>query len=236
MKKCMSAVLAALFLYCTGPAYADVVYSNYGPGGAFQYGIGLGLLDGRPECAGCPEQPLHTYVGNAFTPHRTNYRLDSLELTGWLVTGPNELDLFLVMDASGKPGELIEAFHLSGVIPLSNSESKLPLVAQSALHPVLREETQYWLVASVSGPDALFAWNFDTTDGEGLEAHACVGPGAGACSPWAQGDWYVVHQPKRTVFRVSGTPIPEPRTAVLLSIGVTCLLAFARPGLQKLSR
>ena len=152
-------------------------------------------------------------VGNVFTPIGSSFTLDKIELAVNLISGLNELDVQLASDVGGRPGTVIEAFHLSnnmGPFPQVNP----PLVVNSGLHPILNEGVPYWIVGSATS-ETLAIWNENSISQIGLTAQRANG------GPWQLFNFL------EGAFRVSGTIVPEPSSLMLGTIGTFVLLAFA---------
>jgi hypothetical protein len=126
------AVLGALLLLAEA-AYADVIFSNFGPGDTFS----STLYDVWGS--------MRFISGGTFLPDRDmampliagggNFTFDRAELAVRLLVTltPNELDALLLADGGGVPGALVETIHLTGIVPGSPGI----LTADSALHPLL---------------------------------------------------------------------------------------------------
>jgi hypothetical protein len=153
--------------------------------------------------------------GHAFTPVGTDYFLYTIKLAVGLVVGPNELDIWLMTDLGGKPGAIIESFNFSNAMGYFGDYNP-PLVANSLLHPLLSANTQYWLIASTPGPDEWAGWNFNSEN--------VTGPHA-----WRTdlGAWNVYYDPM-AAFSITGTPVPEPTTMILLGSGLIGLAGYGR--------
>jgi len=193
----------AMLLTCTRPVEAAVIFSNLGIGDTYQTDVGFTLSVGAPIGADIDQ-------GDAFTPVGNNFMLDRIELAAGLISGPNRLDVWLMSNAAGVPGAIIEAFQFSDAMGTLGDANPL-LAANSALRPVLNAGTQYWLIASMTGPNAWAAWNESSTGS--LIPHA---------SRSDQGPWFVTSA--NGAFRVSGTAVPEPSSLLLLG---AALAAFA---------
>jgi hypothetical protein len=193
---------------------AQIVFSNliqpgdqYGPDG-----VGLGAI---------PVPGTFIQYATKFTPSVTS-KLSNFQLPLGLISGPNNIDVFLMADAAGSPAGVIEMFHhllnlppaFGGLIPLST--------VTSATNPVLSAGTQYWVVAP-GGTSTTFAqWALtlfagDPTDGgatkviqNGIDSGWVVGPGT-----------------RTGALRVSGDAVPEPGSVSLIIIGFATIAVVA---------
>lgn len=171
------------------PVSADTIFSNFGPGDSYATNTGRGLSVGSPF--GVPEGDFD--LGHDFTPG-SDFLLDSVELAVGLRVGNNELDVWLMTDAAGKPGTIIEAFHFSGAMGRFGAPNP-PLRANSILRPLLSSGIRYWLVASLTGPHAKAAWNLNAVGERGpIIFRLDLGP------------WTFATSDLRLAFRISGTP------------------------------
>ena len=190
-------IVICVILVLTGQVNASTtLFSTLGPGDTYQTNVGWTI--GYPDW----EQ------GNQFSfAAAAPYYLDTIELAVGYVSGTNELDVWLMSDAAGEPGAIIEAFNFVGLMGQSGHSNPL-LVGTSVLRPVLTPGTDYWLIASAPNSDTWAAWNFASPAVAGLHAWR---QGAGAWS---------VSTNTMAAFRVSGTPIPAPGAILLGGIGV----------------
>ena len=218
-----------IYFHFAGFCHAAIIYSNYDFGDAYNVGVGLLLNQGRPQCGGCLQESINIDVANAFTPSGTDFILERVELTVGLLAGPNQIDLFITTSGpDNKPLSIVETFHIEGAMSPYTDAFRPPLMAISSLHPILNSGTQYWLLAALTGPDAAAGWFFESMNKGGFQAVRCEGDSEAleGCAPQARGDWFVVNQPIRNAFRITGTPIPEPGTLLLLILGLGSLTAW----------
>ena len=177
------------------PCYAGPIFDTFGPGDTFQLGTGWWIGD-----------PGDWDQGDQFSfGGLTSYYLDTVEVAAVLAPAAtaNELDVWLMTDAAGQPGAIIEAFNFRG----STAPTGQILVGNSILKPVLNPGVNYWLIASVpTGTDAL--WNLSLTTSS---THAS----RQGTDPWA-----VSTVNESGAFRISGTPIPVPGVFVLGGMGL----------------
>jgi hypothetical protein len=87
------------------------------------------------------------------------------------------------------------------------------------LHPVLSANTQYWLIASAPGPDEEAAWNLNFLN---------MGISGKKAFREDMGTWNVYDNIPMAAFSVTGTPVPEPTTMLLLGSGLLGLWGFRR--------
>jgi hypothetical protein len=203
------ACLAVLAL--AGPARADVIYSNLGPGES--YVQDQGWTESGPN-AGTVRQAI------AFTAGGTDTSFDGARLALSLAFGANEIDLRLYDTLNGHPGTVLETIHASGQMPPLGMFGSGHLVTfSSSLHPLLQAGGTYWLLPFASG-DTSAAWNENTQGGNG---------------PFASSDqvepmsWVVFPNVNQGAFEVNGTPspAPEPSGVTLAGVGLAGLLGFA---------
>lgn len=217
MKKLM-VLLWALILVLSGvPARAVVIYDNFGLGDTYDQNAGATLSTGLPLGVDWDQ-------GSAFALESVgmDYYLDTIDVAVGLVTGSNELDLWLMTDSAGEPGSIIESFHFSDEMG-SFGDLNPPLTANSLLNPLLEVGEQYWLIASVPGPNTWAAWNYNSTGDVGLRAYRSD-----------LGTWGV-DEVTTNAFRVTGTSVPvsEPASIFLLGSGLIGLAVFSRKRSKK---
>ena len=183
------------------PVHAGVIFNTFGPGDAYQTGTGWTL--GYPGTG--------FSQGDAFTPVSTA-TLGSVELAVGLVSGPNDLLVWLMSDSSGQPGSVIESWSFSGAMGDFGYYNP-PLVGNSALHPLLSGGTQYWLIAGTPTDQTWAAWNFNSIGHTGPHASRT---GSGS---WGTDD------DTTGAFRISSyeSAIPEPGTWCLVLAGIALL-------------
>lgn len=194
-----AAVLAlGLSLACLPAARADVIFTNFGPGDAYDTGSGL-TISGVTSPVGA------TYIqGSNFTAGVTA-NLSEIDVPFFLAAGSGLFNLGLYADdGTGHLGSLIESFQNIG--PAVNSPGSIFSVS-SALHPLLSAGVSYWLIASPADTGSWVAWDFATTGATStvytsLDGSASYNADRG--SP---------------AFRVIGASVPEPSSIALLGLG-----------------
>jgi hypothetical protein len=195
MKK--QAIYVFILLLLAVPCYAGPIFSTLGPGDT--YDVSIGYTIGMPDWS----------QGNQFSfTGSTSYSLDTIELAAGYVRGTNQIDVFLMNDASGEPGGIIETFSFTNTMGTFGQSNPL-LVGNSVLQPILNPNTNYWLIASAPNSDTWAAWNFSSPGINGILA-----------SRQGTGAWIITTDTEMTAFRISGTPIPAPGVFVLGGMGL----------------
>jgi hypothetical protein len=181
MKRLTGSLVACLEALA-GPARADVLYSNLGPGESYaQHG---GWFEWGPVNGAVRQAFAFTVSADTL--------FDSARLALGLAAGPNEMDLRLYNTVGGQPGRVLEAIHVSGQMPpLTRYGSGHLVEFASATHPLLRAGGTYWLLPFASG-DTWAVWNWNTPGGAGPFAFSTqVEPTSWAVSPQIQGAFEV---------------------------------------------
>jgi hypothetical protein len=195
MKKQANYVFILLLLAV--PCYAGPIFSTLGPGDT--YDVSSGYTIGMPDWS----------QGNQFSfTGSTSYSLDTIELAAGYVRGTNQIDVFLMSDALGQPGGIIETFTFTNTMGTFGLSNPL-LVGNSVLQPILNPNTNYWLIASAPNSDTWAAWNVSSPGINGIHA-----------SRQGTGSWTITTDTEMAAFRISGTPIPAPGVFVLGGMGL----------------
>lgn len=200
MKK--KAICVFILSLLTVPCSAGPIFSTFGPGDTSNTFVGLSV-GGVPTIFPDLDSACQFNFGGS-----TSYYLDRIELAVGLSVGTNELDVWLMSDAAGEPGAVIEAFNFNGAMgPLGVNNP--PLVADSVLRPILSPGTNYWLTASAPNAGTAGGWNLSSPEVYGVVAQR------ENLAPWT-----VYPEETLGAFRVSGTPIPAPGVFVLGGMGL----------------
>jgi hypothetical protein len=135
MKK--QTICIVIMLLLAIPSHAAVIFSTLGPGDTYNTSVGYAI----------GVSPYEYEQGNSFAfSVAAPYYLDTIELAVGHVSGTNEIDVWLMSDAAGEPGAIIEAFNFTNLGAFGDNNPLL--VGTSVLRPVLTPGTDYWLIAS----------------------------------------------------------------------------------------
>jgi hypothetical protein len=202
MKRCLFLSLVIAILGAVQVS-AMPLYSTLGSGDSYNtmmgYTIGL--------------SPNFYDQGNQFVIDGTqSYLLDTIEVAIGLISGTNEVDVWLMSDVGDEPGAIIESFNFAGQMGDFGEYNPL-LVGTSVLNPVLTPGTKYWLIASAPQSDTWASWNLSDPDINGLRAVR-----ESETNPWS-----IYSDATMAAFRVNGEVIPAPGAVVLVGIGMGCI-------------
>ncbi|MCX6629252.1 MAG: hypothetical protein NTW28_16670 [Candidatus Solibacter sp.] len=144
-----------LLLVCAGgTASADVLYTTFGPGDAFNSHTLQYVGDG----AAVGQSFLNRQVANRFTvaseAEVTGYRVAISHFTG---SGPGD-GLLSLWAGDTAPGTLLEA----GILFDTGVGTAGIATVSSTFHPLLSPGNTYWLVLSATSPE-LYRWYFALT-------------------------------------------------------------------------
>jgi hypothetical protein len=210
-----------LVLLAALPSKSDIIFSNLVEPGD-QYG---------PDPVGIGHTPAFTnpadflVYGVHFIPS-TTAQLKTIEAPLGVFSGTDQLQAFLMSDAGGVPGNVIESFLLSG-LPTSGSPFPL-LTITSSLDPLLLAGQQYWFVAT--GGSATFgAWTLNLFQGDPEDG------GASAIDSLL-GPWTVGSGKRTGALEVLGNPVPEPSSTALLGCAIALLAGLRISQARKAAR
>lgn len=203
-------VFCLALVFATLPSQADtILFSNLiQPGN--QYG---------PDGVGIGHTPAFTNPGDYllygvhFNPATTAH-LTTIEAPLGVISGPNQIQAFLMTDSGGAPGSVIESFVLTG-LPVPPEPFPL-FTINSSLDPLLLSGDQYWLVAT-GGPNTFASWTLNLFQGDPNDGGASQVVVGGVTQPWNVGSGT-----RTGALEVFGNPVPEPTYIAL----VGCVIVF----------
>ena len=183
---------------------ADVLYSNFGAGDAYDTTYGWTLSYGGPLGGDAYEDAV------AFTVTGGNYYFDSAEVAINHFWGPDLVHFNLHADAGGTPGAVLDSTSASGVVPPGTLAA--PMLANFGGDIILQNGQTYWLAARTDETDAHLSWAFNVINDFGLRAWQLNN------GPWNPTMGIPGTDSERGVFRINGTPVPAPTMLTLLAV------------------
>ena len=177
-----------------------VIYSNFGPGMAFDADPSHGWTINGFLGPGIGQQA----IAQQFTPS-ADYAFSAAEVALVLLSGPNSIRVLLQADASGLPGGVVEEIRVGGLAPTPSV-----ITATSELSPLLRGGTPYWLTVAAGADGVLAGWNWNSIGDVSRETLAGT-QGGGPAGPWGLSP----SPSTRGAFQINGTPLP-PQDAIHL--------------------
>ena|ERR1700680_1005542 len=192
-------------------AWADTIYTNLGPGGTFNCCAGYGIR-------GSSLLPEHALAAE-FVPTSDFLFLDA-ELPLSVNGGTPSADVYLMSDAAGVPGAILEQFSVSGLQPTPTGTL---FTVNSILKPELKAGTAYWL--AVTAPDASsdVSWRRNTTNdfNSGSDSAQLISSSSLA-GPWTfVGTSSDPTADSRPAFEIDGAAVPEPNSLLLVLFGLS---------------
>ena len=127
------------------PGKADTIYSNLGEGGTFDTGNGW-LVGGSMQV-----------IAHQFIPAADFTFTDAQLALGVISGGLNTVNVYLMTDSDGLPGDILELMIATDISPFPGDLATVT----SKVQPTLGAGTPYWIVASAPGANE--EWNFNST-------------------------------------------------------------------------
>jgi hypothetical protein len=198
-------LLVIVLPLCATACGSTVVFDNLANlGNPYLAGVGFGAI---------PIPGVFQYIAEEFSVSGT-FTLDSIELPISVASyAPDQVDVFLMTDSAGLPGNVLESFHLTGV-PASNPH---PLTSVgSVLHPLLTAGTPYWVATTGGTPTSFGMW--DLVSAPGRMAGRDITNGI-------DGGWLLGGNPETPTMalRVNADSVPELDPSLLVSAGLIFL-------------
>ena len=195
-------LLGTILLAAALPSQAGIIFTNlvepgdqYGPDG-----VGIGHTPGFRN----PGDYL-TY-GVRFVPSLTA-RLTTIQAPFVVFSGPNQVQAYLMSDAGGVPGNIIEAFSLTNL----PAQAGQLVTIHSLLDPLVLAGQPYWFAATGGG--ATFAdWTLNLFQGDPNDGGAAQFTFGGVTGPWTVGSGT-----RTGALQVSGNAVPEPSSIAMLA-------------------
>jgi len=179
------------------PAFSStIVFSTYGPNDTYDltraYTVGMTMT-----------------AGNSFLPQFTG-PLQEIDFALSNATGNGTVNVQLLTDSGGAPGTLIESYTVTVTSTFPSAGSVVP--ALSVIHPILHEDTAYWLILSAdTGSDNPWYFNSIGITGPRFETGLIV--------PDTMATFRVIE---------SSVAAPEPSVFVLMALGLATVAGLRR--------
>jgi hypothetical protein len=200
-----NAAAAAIILAGGAPvAFADVLFSNFGPGDAYDTTYGWTLSYGGPLGGAVHEDAA------PFTVSGGDYYLDSAEVAVSRFWGPDLVHFNLHADDDGVPGVVLDSTSAPGVVEPGTIGP--PMVADFGGDTLLEEGRTYWIALRTDETDAHLSWAFNVIDDFGLRAWQLNN------GPWNPALGIPGTDSERGVYRINGTLVPAPGAVLLLTV------------------
>ena len=202
-------IITIALLLCGTAFGGAVAFDNTANlGNPFLAGVGFGAI---------PVPGVFQYIAEEFSVSGI-FTLNSIELSIVVIPPtPNQVDVFLMSDSVGLPGNVLEAFHLTGL----PTTGLTPLTSMtSALHPLLMSGTPYWVAVTGGTQTSFGMWNLVPESGTMVSRDITNG---------IDGGWHLGGNPgtPTLALRVNGDAVPEPDTTLSIFVGLL-LLAIVR--------
>jgi hypothetical protein len=191
--------LMAAVALTSQPTFADIIYTNLGPGNSYGFWVGGWQLNGLDEGG--------EVVANQFTVGTEATVWDAqLALTRFSDSN-DPLDVYIESDVLGLPGVILDTLSQVGVLPTGPMGGLVPFLCTGP-GCTLAGGT-YWLVAWNPNTDGLGGWYFTYDDANG--------PVAANYEDNAAGPWDFSGNTYANAFQVE---TPEPGSLLLLGSGL----------------
>ena len=225
MESRVSRCLCVLLVWFSfvGQADGGVIYSNFGPGMAFDTEPFHGWTINGFLGSGIGQQA----IAHQFTPAATETFTDT-QVALTLFSGPGSVAVFMQADSNGLPGPVLEQINVTGL-------TGVPTVftATAVLRPQLQGGSPYWLTVVAGGPGVLAGWNWNSIGDSSTGSNFAGTQGGSPAGPWGLNSPGVT----RSAFQINGSPpiaVPGPSSLAIVSSGLVTLVGFA--GSRALSR
>jgi hypothetical protein len=196
-------------------AKGDIVFTNLGPGGTFDCCSGFGLK-------GSSLTPPPYALAAEFVPTADLLFTDA-ELALSVNLGTASAEVYLMTDASGVPGTVLEQFTVTGLQP---TPSGALFTVDSLLNPELQMGVPYWLAVTPVDASSSVSWRRDLTElNSGSDLADLIS------SPSLTGPWNIVSvdtSAYKPAFEIDGTVVPEPNLLLVSLSGLAAVGVWRR--------